>query len=114
MALMPRDSRIFLFGDQGVELPHDIESGLFGYHEGYIFPGRFLQRVFCRLGAMDEDDSGVLLQAGHRYNVLMDLSRDPDISFFAVSHHVAQKIARIPPAHKPVELVCASANLQVQ
>lgn len=114
MALMPRNGIIFLFGDQGVDLPHDVKAGLIGYQQGYVFPGRSLQCVFCRLGPVDEDDSGVLLQAGHRDNVLMDLSRDPDIPFLAVSHDVAQKIARVPPAYGSVELVRARANLQVQ
>jgi hypothetical protein len=54
---------------------------------------------------MNEDDSGVIFQAGYRDNILVDLSCDPDIPLLTVCHDVAQQIARVSPEYRPIEFI---------
>lgn len=75
-----------------INLSGDFESQKIRTHDRNIFLDGFRKRILCRFSTLDPNNSRMLLKGCHGDDILMHLSRDPEVDFFAVGHHVTEEI----------------------
>lgn len=75
----------------------DFETRHIRYHNRDAFLAGLSQGVGSRVATLNQDDSRVVLQAGYGNDILMNLPGDPEITFFAVGHDIAQQVADVAP-----------------
>ncbi len=88
----------------------NLETGHVRYHNRDAFLTSLIQGIGSRFTTLNQDDSGMVLQAGHGNDVLMNLPGDPEIAFFAVGHDIAQEVANVPPEDLGSELFLTGDN----
>lgn len=96
--------------DHVVYLADSFKTWHIRYHNWDAFLTRLIHGIGSRVATLNQDDSGVVLQAGHGNDVLMSLPGDPEIAFLAVGHNIAQQVADIPPQNLGGEPFLAGDN----
>ena len=87
--------RTLLSCDHVIYPADNFKTGHLCYHNRDAFLPSLIQSIGSRLATLNQDDSGMVLQAGNRNDILVYLPGYPKIPFFAVGHDIAQQVAYI-------------------